>query len=125
WLPILGFALVGTVLLYFTVRPTPLVWRRARARLGSLVPARVARARRSRVGVRRREIRRRHLSSLVDRYLARQFSVYFAYGLAVATAIFIVVDLVEVLSRYEPPLHAVLEHFAYRLPSALHPPLPS
>jgi lipopolysaccharide export system permease protein len=42
----------------------------------------------------------------------------------VATAIFIVVDLIETLSRYEPPLHAVLEHFAYRLPAALHQALP-
>ena len=125
WIPIIGFALVGAVLLYFTVRPTPRWWRHAWDRLGNLVPTRLpVLRRRSPAGVRRREIRRRHLSSLVDRYLARQFAVYFAYGLAVATAIFIVVDLVEVLSRYEPPLHAVLEHFAYRLPSALHQALP-
>ncbi|HZN52750.1 MAG TPA: LptF/LptG family permease [Methylomirabilota bacterium] len=125
WIPIMGFALVGAVLLYFTVRPTPRVWRHAWDRLADLVPTRLpVLRRRSPAGVRRREIRRRHLSSLVDRYLARQFAVYFAYGLAVATAIFIVVDLVEVLSRYEPPLHAVLEHFAYRLPSALHQALP-
>jgi LPS export ABC transporter permease LptG/LPS export ABC transporter permease LptF len=125
WLPIMGFALVGAVLLYFTVRPTPRAWRRALDRLSSLVPTRLPLLRRrSPGGVPRREIRRRHLSSLVDRYLARQFAVYFGYGLAVATAIFVVVDLVEVLSRYEPPLHAVLEHFAYRLPSALHQALP-
>ena len=125
WLPIMGFAVVGAVLLCFTVKPTPRRWRRAWARLGSLVPTRLpVLRRRSPAAVRRREIRRRHLSSMVDRYLARQFAVYFAYGLAVATAIFIVVDLVEVLSRYEPPLPAVLQHFAYRLPSALHQALP-
>jgi len=36
-----------------------------------------------------------------------------------------VVDLVETLSRYQPPLHAVLKHFAYRLPAALHQVCPS
>src|SRR5262249_16026815 len=35
-----------------------------------------------------------------------------------------VVDLVEPLSRYQPTLHAVLKHFAYRLPAALHQVLP-
>jgi len=124
WVPIMGFALVGALLLYFTVAPPPPAWRHAWARLGKLLPTRLPLRRRSPAGGRRREIRRRHLSSLVDRYLARQFSVYFACGLAVATAIFVVVDLVELLSRYEPPLHAVLEHFAYRLPSALHQALP-
>jgi LPS export ABC transporter permease LptF/LPS export ABC transporter permease LptG len=123
WVPIMAFGLVGAVLLYFTVASTPLAWRRAWAHLSGLVPTRLPLRRRSPVGVRHRESRR-YLSSLVDRYLARQFSVYFAYGLAVATAIFVVVDLIEVLSRYEPPLQAVLEHFAYRLPSALHQALP-
>ena len=41
-----------------------------------------------------------------------------------AAAIFIVVDLVETLSRYEPPLRAILQHFAYRLPAALYQALP-
>lgn len=68
--------------------------------------------------------RRHHPRSLVDRYLTRQFLVYFGYGLAVTTAIVVVVDLVETLSRYSPPLRAVLAHFAYRLPAALHQALP-
>src|SRR5437879_5403716 len=68
--------------------------------------------------------RRRYLSSLIDRYLARQFIVYFGYGLGVATAIFVVVDLVETLSRYDPSLRAILKHSAYRIPAALHQALP-
>jgi LPS export ABC transporter permease LptG/LPS export ABC transporter permease LptF len=125
WLPIILLGLLGAVLLYFTVTPAPRVWRRGVARLSALLPARLSwRPRLAGTG-RRREVRRhRQLSSLIDRYLARQFFVYFTYGLAVATAIFIVVDLIETLSRYEPPLHAVLEHFAYRLPAALHQALP-
>ncbi len=125
WVPIILFGLLGTVLLYFTVAPARRAWRRGGARPLELLPARRSPRRRSPVGARWRETRRRrHLSSLVDRYLARQFVVYFAYGLAVATAIFVVVDLVETLSRYQPPLHAVLKHFAYRLPAALHQVLP-
>jgi LPS export ABC transporter permease LptG/LPS export ABC transporter permease LptF len=125
WLPIILFGLLGAVLLYFTVTPAPRVWRRGVARLSGLLPAELSWPRRSPGTGRRREVRRhRQLSSLIDRYLARQFFVYFTYGLAVATAIFIVVDLIETLSRYEPPLHAVLEHFAYRLPAALHQALP-
>src|SRR4029450_14145500 len=96
-------------------RPPPPVWRHAWGQLADFVPPRLpVLRRRSLAGVRRREIRRRHLSSLVDRYLARQFAVYFAYGLAVATAIFIVVDLVEVVGRYEAPLPAGLQDLAFR-----------
>ena len=125
WVPLTLFALVGAILLYFTVAPAPKTWRRAATRLLALVPAWPSWFHRPRVGIKRRDSsRRRHLSSLVDRYLARQFAVYFAYGLAVATVAFIVVDLVETLSRYAPPLHAILDHFAYRLPAALHQALP-
>jgi LPS export ABC transporter permease LptG/LPS export ABC transporter permease LptF len=128
WVPIILFALVGAVLLYFTMVPAPKVWRRIGSRLLELLPAWLSpfRPRPGPVAAPRGQTRQRHRrqSSLVDRYLARQFLVYFAYGLGVTTAIFIVVDLVETLSRYEPPVHAILEHFAYRLPAALHQALP-
>src|SRR5262249_24436404 len=68
--------------------------------------------------------RHRRQSSIIDRYVARQFLIYVGYGLGVATAIFVVVDLVETMSRYRPPLNAILEHFGYRLPAALHQALP-
>jgi LPS export ABC transporter permease LptF/LPS export ABC transporter permease LptG len=126
WVPIILFALVGTVLLYFTVAPAPPAWRRGGARLLELLPARLSPFQRRPIVARPRQMRRlrRRQSSLVDRYLARQFLVYFAYGLGITTAIFVVVDLVETLSRYEPPLYAILEHFVYRLPAALHQALP-
>jgi LPS export ABC transporter permease LptG/LPS export ABC transporter permease LptF len=125
WLPIIGFALVGAALLYFRVVPAPRFWGRAGARLLELFPTRRSPAGAVPVVARPRITwRRHHPSSLVDRYLTRQFLVYFGYGLAVTTAIFVVVDLVETLSRYAPPLRAVLAHFAYRLPAALHQALP-
>jgi LPS export ABC transporter permease LptG/LPS export ABC transporter permease LptF len=125
WVPILVFGLVGAGLLYLTVAPPRRAWRWGGARPFMLWPARRSSRRRSTRSVYARETQRRgHLGSLIDFYLARQFVVYFAYGLAVATAIFVVVDLVETLSRYQPTLHAVLKHFAYRLPAALHQVLP-
>jgi LPS export ABC transporter permease LptF/LPS export ABC transporter permease LptG len=123
WVPLMLFALLGVVLLYFTVHPTPVAWRRRGARLLDLVselsPFRLQWTR-SRGAARRRH----RQSAVIDRYLARQFLVYFAYGALVATAIFVVVDLLETLTRYEPPLGAILEHFAYRLPAAVHQALP-
>jgi LPS export ABC transporter permease LptF/LPS export ABC transporter permease LptG len=124
WLPIILFALVGGVLLYFTVTPAPTAWRRGAARLLELLPTRWFVLHHRPTPTRPRQLRRRRQSSLVDRYLARQFLVYVVYGLGIATAIFIVVDLVETLSRYEPPLRAIFEHFVYRLPAALHQALP-
>jgi LPS export ABC transporter permease LptF/LPS export ABC transporter permease LptG len=125
WLPIILFALLGGLLLYFTVVPAPKAWRRFAAGVLELLPARLSPFRSRSVATRPSHTRRRRRqSSLIDRYLARQFLAYFAYGLGVTTAIFIVVDLVETLSRYEPPLHAILEHFVYRLPAALHQALP-
>jgi lipopolysaccharide export system permease protein len=125
WVPIMVFGLIGAVLLFFTVVPAPPAWRRIAARLLEIVPAGLSpfRHRRTAAQPGRARLRRRQ-SALVDRYIARQFLAYLAYGFGVTTAIFIVVDLVETLSRYEPPLHAILEHFAYRLPAALHQALP-
>jgi lipopolysaccharide export system permease protein len=45
----------------------------------------------------------------------------------VATALFIVVDLLQTLDRFlrvKPPFLYILEHFAYRLPATLHDGLP-
>ena len=126
WVPIALFALLGAVLLYFTAKPAPRAWRRSVTRLVELLPARLWPFRRLPTGPRPDRTRRhRRQSSLIDLYVARQFLIYFGFGLGAATAIFVVVDLVETLSRYRPPLHAVLEHFGYRLPAALHQALPT
>ena len=126
WVPIALFALLGAVLLYFTGKPAPRAWRRSVTRLVELLPARLWPFRRLPTDPRPDRIRRpRRQSSIIDLYVARQFLIYFGFGLGAATAIFVVVDLVETLSRYRPPLHAVLEHFGYRLPAALHQSLPT
>src|SRR5262249_50412791 len=125
WVPIALFALLGVVLLYFMGKPAPRVWRRSVSRLVELLPPRLLPFRRLPPPTRPDRTRRpRRQSSIIDRYVARQFLVSFGYGLGVATAIFVVVDLVETLSRYRPPLHVILEHFGYRLPAALHQALP-
>jgi lipopolysaccharide export system permease protein len=128
WAPVVLFGLGGAVLLYFTVKPAPAVWRRAVTRLADLLPTGLSPSRPPGSGRRRPGSRpRRRPSYLVDRYLVRQFLVYLGYGLAATAAVFIVVDLLETLSRYlprRPPALAVLEHFAYRVPVALHQALP-
>jgi lipopolysaccharide export system permease protein len=72
-------------------------------------------------------LRGRDSSLLLDRYLLREHLVFMAIGLAVAAALFVVIDLLQTLDRYirlKPPLLYVLEHFVYRVPAALHDGLP-
>ncbi|MGH7308173.1 MAG: LPS export ABC transporter permease LptG [Candidatus Rokuibacteriota bacterium] len=64
---------------------------------------------------------------IIDRYLLRQFFGFVAMGLAVATSLIIVVDLVSTLDRYlrvKPPLIHIAEHFLFLVPIALHQGLP-
>src|SRR5207247_10233105 len=61
------------------------------------------------------------------RYLMRQFPSSLGLGLAVAAALFIVVDLFQtsvLYLRIKPPLLYIFEHFLFRLPAALHDGLP-
>ena len=69
----------------------------------------------------------RDSTHIIDRYLVREYVGFMGIGLAVAAVLFIVVDLVKTLDKYlrvKPPLTYILEHFAYRLPAALHDGLP-
>jgi lipopolysaccharide export system permease protein len=69
----------------------------------------------------------RESTLLIDRYLVRQYLFFMGIALAVAAALFIVIDLVQTLDRYlrvKPPLIYIAEHFVYRLPAALHEALP-
>jgi len=64
---------------------------------------------------------------IIDRYLLRSHLTFMLFGLAVAAALFVVVDLAQTLDRFlrsKPPLAYILEHFAYRLPAWLHDGLP-
>jgi lipopolysaccharide export system permease protein len=69
----------------------------------------------------------RDSTHIIDRYLVREYVAFMGIGLAVAAALFVVIDLVKTLDKYlrvKPPLVYILEHFAYRLPAALHDGLP-
>ena len=69
----------------------------------------------------------RDSTHIIDRYLVREYVAFMGIGLAVASALFVVIDLVKTLDKYlrvKPPLMYILEHFAYRLPAALHDGLP-
>src|SRR5207247_103638 len=69
----------------------------------------------------------RDSTHIVDRYLVREYVTFMGIGLAVAAALFVVIDLLQTLDRYlrmKPPLIYIFEHFAYRLPAALHEGLP-
>jgi LPS export ABC transporter permease LptG len=124
WTPNILFTALGVVLLVATTREwrlprlTPL-WRgldvasRAVPRRGAAGPRPTAGGRDS--------------THILDRYVLRELLVFMGIGLAVATTLFIVIDLLQTLDRYlrnKPPLIYVLEHFLYRVPAALHEGLP-
>ena len=126
WAPNVLFATAGLVLLVATAREwkcpaMPLVWR-ALGGLWRLVPGRrVWSASAHTAGV------ARDSTHIVDRYLVREYVTFMGIGLAVASTLFVVIDLLQTLDRYlrmKPPLFYIFEHFAYRLPAALHEGLP-
>ncbi len=126
WAPNAIFALAGAILLAATARewrlpPMPALWR-ALDRLQRRAPAPRVSAVRAHAPVAARDS-----THIIDRYLVREFVTFMAVGLAVAAALFVVIDLLQTLDRYlrvKPPLLYILEHFAYRLPPALHDGLP-
>jgi LPS export ABC transporter permease LptG len=126
WTPNVLFTLVGVVLFVATTRewrlpPLPLLWRGIDA-LAALRPSRQAR---------RGQLHASHpthdSTHIMDRYLVREYLTFMGIGLAVGAALFVVIDLLQTVDRYvklKPPLLYILEHFAYRLPAALHDGLP-
>jgi lipopolysaccharide export system permease protein len=127
WTPNVLFTLVGVGFLVATARE----WRLpALPRLWRLLDALAARPA-------RREARRGRLhgsgptrdsTHIVDRYLVREYLTFMGLGLAVAAVLFVVIDLLQTLDRYlriKPPLLYIVEHFAYRVPAALHDALPA
>src|SRR5438876_794141 len=119
------FGVVGLGLLIATAREwrwpaMPAVWRTLAA-VRRAVP--VERLRWRRQGARGP----RDSTHIIDRYLVREYLTFMGIGLAVAAALFVVIDLVQTLDKYlrvKPPVMYILEHFAYRLPAALHDGLP-
>jgi LPS export ABC transporter permease LptG len=126
WAPNIVFAVIGLVLLVATAREwrvpqLTFAWRALDA-LRRLVPGRTAEPDAARVG--RGPTDSTHI---LDRYLMREFLAFAGIGLAVAAALYVIVDLGETLNRFlriKPPLAYIIEHFLYRLPSALHQGLP-
>src|SRR4029453_4780684 len=125
WTPNVVFGVVGLGLLMATAREwrwpaMPAAWRVLEAMRRAL-PRRAERRPRHHAGG------PRDSTHIIDRYLVREYVGFMAIGLAVAAVLFIVVDLVKTLDKYlrvKPPLTYILEHFAYRLPAALHDGLP-
>src|SRR6267378_4279444 len=126
WTPNIVFGVIGLTLLVATARewrvPRLLFLWRALAALRRLLP----RAESSSPAV-----RAAHGPSdsthILDRYLMREFLTFLGIGLAVAAALYVIVDLGETLNRFlrvKPPLMYIFEHFVYRLPVALHEGLP-
>ena len=125
WTPNLLFALLGGGLLLVTARE----WRAPRmSGLWRMLDALWQSVPRPRA---RREERfattARESTLLIDRYLLRQHLAFMGIALAVAAALFFVIDLLQTLDRYlrvKPPLLYIAEHFLYRMPVALHDALP-
>jgi LPS export ABC transporter permease LptG len=123
WTPNILFAIIGAVLLVATARE----WQASRLRLLWRIAAAVGQA----MPRRRRGPARagggRESTHILDRYLMRELLAFMAIGLAVASALFVVIDLMKTLDRFiriKPPLIQILEHFAYRLPNELYNGLP-
>jgi LPS export ABC transporter permease LptG len=127
WTPNIVFATIGLTLLVVTTlewrAPRMIgVWRtidRARALLPGAGTAGTETARVGRGST--------DSTHILDRYLMREFLTFAGIGLAVAAALYVIVDLGDTLNRFlrvKPPLTFILEHFLYRLPAALHQGLP-
>src|SRR2546426_645777 len=125
WAPNALFGTVGLGLLIATAREwrwpaMPAVWRVIEAVRRAMPGRPVWHPRHGTGGA-------RDSTHIVDRYLVREYVTFMGIGLAVAAALFIVIDLLKTLDKYlrvKPPLMYILEHFAYRLPAALHDGLP-
>jgi lipopolysaccharide export system permease protein len=125
WAPNALFACVGGALFLVTAREwraprMSVMWRALDVLWQSVPRPRVRREQRFATAA-------RETTLLIDRYLVRQFLVFMGFTLAVAAALFVVIDLVQTLDRYlriKPPLVYIAEHFVYRLPAALHDALP-
>ncbi|MBI3636169.1 MAG: LptF/LptG family permease, partial [Candidatus Rokubacteria bacterium] len=125
WLPNMLFGSMGITLLIVTAREwrapqMGFFWRLLNT-LWEAMPRR--RARRDE----RFTTTARESTHIVDRYLLRQYVSFVGIGLAVATALFVMVDLLQTLDRFlriKPPLIYIAEHFVYRIPEALMEGLP-
>jgi len=125
WTPNIAFAGIGSGLLAWTAierRPLRLtaLWQLVEAIRRRLPRAPVRRLRQA-------ATEPRDSTHIIDRYLVREFISFLGIGLAVATVLFFVIDLIQTLDRFlrvKPPLRYIVEHFVFRLPAFLHEGLP-
>lgn len=129
WAPNIVVGSIGLYLLWGSVKEQPLPLTRALDRALWVVVGRVRRrrGRRPRRAAPRGRLRRdrdrpvprSNAIHIVDRYLTREFLTLFGYGLALASVVVVVGDLMTTIDRYiraKPPLVYILEHFLYRTP---------
>ena len=124
WAPNLVFGAIGILLMIVVVKD--LRWRRAR-QLWRRLTLPIMEWRRSPAESRSTKTGLDDSTHIIDRYLLRSQVTFMLIGLAVAAALFVVVDLAQTLDRFlrtKPPLGYILEHFVYRLPAWLHDGLP-
>jgi lipopolysaccharide export system permease protein len=91
-------------------------WRRFGSKA---TPRRGARTRAARSRSQGRRPPRTGLFNIVDRYLSMEFLTLFCYGIALASVVVIIGDLMTTLERYirlKPGLGPILLHFVYRTP---------
>src|SRR5262249_30129017 len=125
WMPNILFGAIGAALLGVTAREWRAPHLRTVWRVIDVVWQRGPRRRARRAE--RFTATARDTTLIIDRYLIRQFLTFIGIGLAVTSALFIVVDLLQTLDKYlrvKPPLIYIFEHFLYALPVALHQGLP-
>ncbi|MFQ5829262.1 MAG: LPS export ABC transporter permease LptF [Candidatus Methylomirabilia bacterium] len=125
WAPNLLFSAFGVALLRATTLAIPATWT---SRLRRLAPRWHRRIPTSETPGRLRERRAWGVGSrIIDRYLVRQYLIYFGYGLGVGAVLVVVVELLQTLDQFlrmKPPLHFILEYLAYKVPEGLYQGFP-
>ncbi|MCM2283008.1 MAG: LptF/LptG family permease, partial [Bdellovibrionaceae bacterium] len=62
--------------------------------------------------------------TLIDRYIARLFAGFFIAGLLVFVSLFITVDFMSNINRFDAPVEAVGRFYAYAVPGIIYQMIP-
>src|SRR6266481_2934767 len=132
WLPNAIFGVLGLLLLRGATAGMPASWSRLVWRLRAAVPRGFRRLipRRPAVERGRGPVRvhgPRASTYIIDRYLVGQYLTFLGTGVAVASILILVVDLIQYLDKFlrvKPPFIYIVQHLLYRLPESLHEGLP-
>ncbi len=132
WLPNAIFGVLGLLLLRGATAGMPASWSRLVWRLRAAVPRGFRRLipRRPAVERGRGPVRvhgPRASTYIIDRYLVGQYLTFLGTGVAVASILILVVDLIQYLDKFlrvKPPFIYIVQHLLYRLPESLYEGLP-